>query len=182
MGEAIAILGWGSLLWDRDPAFDSHHDPWIMEGPTLKIEFSRISASRHGALTLVIDAANGTPTQVAYCLSTRATITDARDDLQKREGTRPRHIGWIAADGGGRGRDDVTVGLVRDWIAAKDFGGAVWTDLPPNFEEKSGQPFSTETAVAYVHALAEPGRTMALEYIQRAPEFVKTPVRLALTE
>jgi len=39
----IAILGWGSLLWDQCTEFDSQHDSWNYDGPELKIEFSRIS-------------------------------------------------------------------------------------------------------------------------------------------
>jgi len=52
----IAILGWGSLLWDAsDAEFDSLHDEWKTDGPVLKLEFSRKSASRLNALTLVIE-------------------------------------------------------------------------------------------------------------------------------
>lgn len=182
MPKRIVILGWGSLLWDPNPSFDKEHGPWSMDGPILPIEFSRISSSRHGALTLVIDPADGTPTAVAYCLSARAEISGVRGDVQQREGTTSRHIGWVDTEGAGHARDEETLKLVKEWIALKGFDGAVWTDLPPNFREKTGQPFSTEAAVAYVHTLAEPGRTMALEYIQRAPEFVKTPVRIALTQ
>jgi hypothetical protein len=39
----IAILGWGSLLWDKRPEFDEQHDEWQFDGPKLKIEFSRVS-------------------------------------------------------------------------------------------------------------------------------------------
>ena len=52
----IVILGWGSLLWDKTHReFDRHHSKWKLDGPTLKLEFSRESASRLNALTLVID-------------------------------------------------------------------------------------------------------------------------------
>ena len=36
----IAILGWGSLLWDERLEFDDHHAPWELDGPNLEIEFS----------------------------------------------------------------------------------------------------------------------------------------------
>ena len=39
----IAILGWGSLLWDEHAEFDKEHNDWQLEGPSLKLEFSRIS-------------------------------------------------------------------------------------------------------------------------------------------
>jgi len=67
----IAILGWGSLLWEGGPEFDSWHGPWQYDGPTLKLEFSRVSKKRLRALTLVIDSEHGTETAVAWCLAKR---------------------------------------------------------------------------------------------------------------
>jgi len=55
----IAILGWGSLLWDKNHDFDNQHESWKFDGPLLPLEFSRISKSRDNALTLVIDELNG---------------------------------------------------------------------------------------------------------------------------
>jgi hypothetical protein len=55
----IAILGWGSLIWDKREEFERLHGPWQSDGPSLKIEFSRISSTRGGALTLVIDPHHG---------------------------------------------------------------------------------------------------------------------------
>lgn len=37
----IALLGWGSLLWDKRPEFDEYHEPWQFDGPELPLEFSR---------------------------------------------------------------------------------------------------------------------------------------------
>ena len=54
----IAILGWGSLLWDKRAEFDwfeKQYEQWQCDGPTLKLEFSRVSESRGNALTLVLD-------------------------------------------------------------------------------------------------------------------------------
>ena len=73
----IAILGWGSLLWEGGLEFDSWHDAWEYDGPILKLEFSRISEKRLKALTLVIDTENGAETAVAWCLSKRMTLADA---------------------------------------------------------------------------------------------------------
>ena len=78
----IGILGWGSLLWEGGREFDDWHGPWQYDGPNLKIEFSRVSERRLGALTLVIDAEYGSPTTVAWCLSKRETLEDAICDLR----------------------------------------------------------------------------------------------------
>jgi len=32
----IAILGWGSLLWETQPGFDQLHDDWHFDGPVLE--------------------------------------------------------------------------------------------------------------------------------------------------
>src|SRR5256885_15588809 len=61
MQPKIAILGWGSLLWEGGADFDRHHEDWQFDGPTLRLEFSRMSPSRLGALTLVIDPLHGSP-------------------------------------------------------------------------------------------------------------------------
>jgi hypothetical protein len=51
----VALLGWGSLLWDVRLEFDYEHVPWNNDGPTVPLEFSRISTTRACAPTLVID-------------------------------------------------------------------------------------------------------------------------------
>jgi len=71
----IAVLGWGSLLWDTESIkgkeFEKHLERcsgldslWCEGGPTLRLEFSRVSKSRNGALTLVLDYDNGTQCQL----------------------------------------------------------------------------------------------------------------------
>ena len=34
----IAILGWGSLLWDERPEFDGQHGDWKFDGPVVPLE------------------------------------------------------------------------------------------------------------------------------------------------
>ena len=92
MPPQIAILGWGSLLWEERPELDRRHDEWRCDGPSLKLEFSRVSSSRLNALTLVIDSTHGAKTRVAWCLSKRGDPDDAVDDLRCREGCLPKHI------------------------------------------------------------------------------------------
>ena len=81
----IAILGWGSLLWDKRPEFDERNKDWEYDGPSLKLEFSRVSQTRNDALTLVLDLNNGESCQVAYAFSKRKKPNDAICDLQCRE-------------------------------------------------------------------------------------------------
>jgi L-arabinose isomerase len=177
----IAILGWGSLLWDNRPEFDQWHEPWQYDGPTLKLEFSRISESRLNALTLVIDEANGAPTCVAWCLSKRTNPGDGVCDLRCREGTTLRNIGRIDVAQQAKSRDHAAVqDAIACWAREKCLDAVVWTALESNFQQKTGQQFSVGAALRHLKGLTAEGKAMAAEYVWRAPDFVRTPLRTAL--
>lgn len=180
----IAILGWGSLLWEGGPEFDKWIEkPWQGDGPELKVEFSRVSEKRLGALTLVIDAEHGFSTQVAWCLSKRAKLEDAVSDLRCREGTTIENIRYIRLDNEPapqniREKQDPIVA----WARKSKLDAVVWTALKSNFREKVEKPFSVKAVVDYVKSLSPAGKAKAAEYVWRAPEFVKTEVRSALQQ
>jgi cation transport regulator ChaC len=88
--KRIAILAWGSLLWDDNPQFHKHHHGWRKGGPVLKIEFSQIASPAEDGLALVIDGKHGAECRVAYTHSRRAHVEDAICDLQSREEPRGR--------------------------------------------------------------------------------------------
>ena len=179
----IAILGWGSLLWDKRQEFDEQHDEWQFDGPSLKIEFSRISKTRNGALTLVLDAKNGKECQVAYALSKRKNPDDAICDVRSREGTILENIGFHFVDKSRhQARDEEVLKAVQNWASKKKIDVVIWTDLKSNFQEKSERkkPFSIETALSHIQALDSQGKAKAAEYVWRTPTFVTTPLREAL--
>lgn len=183
MSKRIAILGWGSLLWDERPEFDIQHSPWEFDGPELKLEFSRISRSRSGALTLVIDPSSGAVCRVAHAQSRRRNPEDAICDLRSREGTTRSNIGFWYADGShGQSNDHATVAAIQAWATAKSIDVVVWTDLRSNFEKSCGRPFTVLHAVAHVSGLAAEAKSGAAEYVWRAPDFIKTPLREALQQ
>ena len=177
MPDRIAVLGWGSLLWDKRPEFDRWHGSWQHDGPVLKIEFSRISISRSGALTRVLDSRDGADIQVAHCLSLRSRLAQAVEDLRKREGTTTSNIGYVRRNGEGKSRDSRTRSIIAAWAKERDFDAVVWTDLQSNFPEKTGKPFSIDAAMAYFRGLPKQGRDAASDYINKAPDFVDTPLR-----
>jgi len=185
---SIAILGWGSLLWDDHPkfaTFKEQHYPWQFNGPTLRLEFSRVSESRDGALTLVIEAEpHGADCVVAYALSRRSELEDAVCDVRSREGTIMANVGFCCADPRKpvRSRDGRVLDTVRQWLVARGHSGAVWTDLRSNFDKvsKPQATFSVTNAIAHVRALPLAGQTKAAEYVWRAPDLVQTPLRAAL--
>ncbi len=181
MKMKIAVLGWGSLLWEGGPNFDEWHEPWQYDGPSIKLEFSRVSERRLGALTLVIDSENGSPTIVAHCLSKRTDPEEAICDLRSREGTTLKHIGYVfLADKRSQYRDKESYDAIVVWAKGKNIDVVVWTDLSSNFRCKVEKPFSVAAAISYLNTLDEAGRAKAAEYVWRAPHFVQTPLRKAL--
>jgi len=74
----IAILGWGSLIWQpKNLDFDKELD-WNSGGPYLPLEFSRISED--GRLTLVIDL-KAKEVQTLFAISTHSILKDAISNL-----------------------------------------------------------------------------------------------------
>lgn len=179
----VGILGWGSLLWEADAQFDSCHGAWQYDGPSLRLEFSRVSNSRLKALTLVIDSRHGVDTTVAWTLSKRGSLEEAISDLRCRERTTLAGVGRVSTEtSAGRSRDSASLAAVAPWGETKQLDAVVWTDLPNNFKKEAGRPFSVESAVAFLQDLNPASKVEAAEYIRRAPEFVKTPLRKALQQ
>lgn len=110
----FAILGWGSLLWDIDspkgkvflstlkhkhPNHTCKRTDAIKRpdgGLRLNLEFSRVSATIKGALTLVIDPVHCTyddRSPVYYAEAHRISINEVVNDLASREGTAVANIG-----------------------------------------------------------------------------------------
>jgi hypothetical protein len=177
----IAILGWGSLLWDKSQnGFEEQHEDWRFDGPVLKLEFSRKSVSRLNALTLVIDPVHGQECQVAYAISKRASPEEAIADLCAREKTKEKNIGCSFADGSRRdGRDAKSNELIFQWAKARSIDVVLWTDLPGSFDGVTKHEF-LNAAVNHVQQLPARGKVMAAEYVWRAPDFIVTPLREAL--
>ena len=180
MSQRIAILGWGSLLWQGAAEFDKWHDDWQPDGPTLNLEFSRISSSRLGALTLVIDREHGSPTTVAWCLSKRKNPSDAVADLRCREGCSIRDIACLEL--AAEGPQPEPVADVAEWGRRRRLDFVIWTALASNFHSKREQPFTVPNALAYVQELEPAAKAKAAEYIWRAPDFVRTPLRASLQQ
>lgn len=182
MQPQIAILGWGSLLWEVRPEFDEWHDNWRPDGPSLKLEFSRVSSTRLGALTLVVDPEHGAPTGVAWCLSKRRDPDDAVADLRCREGCPIRYIARMnmVASAPDQSLAHEGANEIATWAHGRGLDVVVWTALPSNFTTEMKKPFSVREAIDYLRELEAPAKVKAAEYIWQAPEFVRTPLREAI--
>jgi hypothetical protein len=181
MSPQIAILGWGSLLWDGGAEFDRWHGEWRYDGPTLKLEFSRVSGTRLGALSLVIDPQHGEPNTVAWCLSKRNDPQDAIADLRCREGTPMRNIKNLVLDNKPLLEDETSKQLAA-WANEQKLDIVVWTALSSNFDDQVQKPFSVQEAITYLKQLPAAGKAKAAEYIWCAPKFIRTPLRSAIEQ
>ncbi len=200
----IAVLGWGSLIWDRrdlpitrDWQRGGPPSPRLWRtGPVLPIEFSRISRSgerpacrslgtgRAGCLTLVIDEQHGANVSTRFALSPRTSLNDTIADLRTREGTSNDRIGYVNLVRNtereyARQHHPHACDTIKAWAQEQRLDAVVWTALPSNFEEVAQRPFSVEATILYLKALIEPAKSNALEYLQKAPPEVVTPVRTA---
>ncbi|MEM6488608.1 MAG: hypothetical protein AAF677_10150 [Pseudomonadota bacterium] len=191
----IAIIGWGSLIWDLDDLAPRVAGDWAMgAGPALPLEFSRISAKRRMGLAVCIDAEAGVPCATHWIRSTRATVLRAAVDLALRERTVPGRIGYVALPGSAaaaglaeaehlrQARADAVAATIDVWCRSAGVEAAVWTDLASNFRALRGGPFSAEAGRAYLADLTGGSRAEAVRYIQAAPASTDTPLRRLLAE
>ena len=139
----IAILGWGSLIWDRRDLPISGE--WQRGGPVLPIEFSRISTrgERAGCLTLVIDEQYGENVPTRFALSLRTNLDDAIADLRIREGTTSDRIGYVnlvrnTERDFARQQHPSVCDTIKVCAQAHRCDAVVWTALPSNLSENMG--------------------------------------------
>ncbi|TJV94236.1 MAG: hypothetical protein E5X52_30220 [Mesorhizobium sp.] len=181
----IAILAWGSLIWDDQwPEFDKQREEWRKDGPVLPLEFSRVSTSRDKALTLVIDPVNGNDCKVMYAMSKRKNPGEAIADLLDREGTIMDHMGFYFANDPDRKCVPMIPDTIPAWAKEMEFDVVVWAGMPSNFAEKTvfrrDEPFSVEAAVGHLQNITPKGKAAAATYVWRAPDLVITPLRTRL--
>ena len=180
----IAILAWGSLVWDRRELAITK--AFKADGPRLPIEFCRVSGD--GRLTLVIEEALGTSGQTYFAESAGGDLDAAIENLRLREGMpSAKGVGFVDVASGDQSdrafkRHPEAVAAIRTWTQANGFDAAIWTALASNFDEpdKAGEPFSVEAAIGYLERLDASRLGAALGYIRSAPPEVQTPVRSAV--
>ena len=184
----IAIIAWGSLQWDaRNLRQATGFKPL---GPTLPIEFSRVSGGtgKPSLLTLVIDQEHGSPCRTGVAESSLKSLDQAKENLREREGMHHVNgVGYIAKrseDASFRAleRHPETVAKIRDWLTESDYEAVVWTALASNFQERCGEPFSVKAALAFLNQQPPEHRAASLEYIRKAPVEVCTPVRIGVSK
>lgn len=173
----IAVIGWGSLIWDRrDLKLSSD---WYKDGPSLPVEYLRISED--GRLTLVItDGVDKFPT--LWALSNFTDIKQAIDNLWKREGKPYKeHIGSITAD---ESCDCPIQKSIKEWIDKHRLYAAVWTALPHKVKKNGDKIMTPQEAVKYITSIQKNIKkwTTAEMYVRNTPEQINTIIRQQLRE
>ncbi len=179
----IAIIGWGSLIWDLENLAPHTTGDWLMEGgPRLPMEFSRISPKRKMGLVVCLDPVAGVPCATHVIASDKDEIAAAMADLAARERAPLARIGAVHRDGFQQGRMPEVCAAVTHWCESNGWDGAVWTDLEPNFSDHTGQEFTLARGLAYVQTLQGDSLAEAYRYITSAPVQTDTPMRAALRD
>jgi len=180
----IAILGWGSLVWNPgNLEIDETigENGWSNDGPKLPIEFARISGGDR--LSLVISTSIGTPTQALYTISNFKHLDQAVCDLFRREKcTKQTCIGYfVKKNKDFRSRFEIKE-IIEEWLnRKKDIDAVIWTDLEENFKKKRTKSFSQKNVISYLKKILKEGKAAAAEeYIRKAPAIVNTPIRKAI--
>ena len=177
-----AVLGWGSLVWDRgDLQVAADFAP---SGPQLPIEFCRVSAD--GRLTLVVDESFGALCTTYSAPSAIKNLDAAIENLRLREEMHnARGIGFVELASAKQSdmalqRHPQAVATIAAWTKSNGYDAAIWTALASNFDEHGGEPFSVSAAIRYLETLEGQHAAKfasALAYIRNAPPEVETPVR-----
>ena len=179
----VAIIGWGSLLWDLDDLAPKVLGDWrIAAGPQLPLEFVRISPKRKQSLVVVTDLQHGVPCESSYIESKRTNLKAAIDDLAARERTSADEIGAVSRQQIIQAKHPEIASLIHYWLRTTDCDAAVWTDLSGNFETQTGTQFNVTAGLNYLKTLERESLREAKRYIDFAPAEVITPLRSALNQ
>jgi hypothetical protein len=174
----IAILGWGSLIWDSQTLEIEkilEGNGWFSDGPMLPIEFARIS--NDGRLTLVI-VEGKKEVQTLYVISKFKELDHAILDLSIRESCGRNKIGcFVKSDGKFYSKSNIH-NNIESWIKRKnEIEAVIWTDLQMNFKEKIGVELSVKNAINYLRNLPADVKVKAEQYIRETPSAIDTILR-----
>lgn len=180
----IAILAWGSLIWQpKTLEFDTLFG-WNENGPLLRIEFARIS--KDGRLTLVITE-NAVNVQTFYAISSYKTINEAILNLAIREGSGRNSIGYYNKLEDKISGNYFFKNSILDWIKDTDIDAVIWTNLGENWKIKNEKgdiirEIKPENRIDYLKELKGNTSALAEEYIRRTPPQIATAYRKQIEE
>jgi len=190
----IAVIAWGSLAWqfaqpgrekllvvgdtERFPGKEacSSFQPG---GPSLPLEFSRVSLD--GRLTLVLDA-NAAPQSTLYATHKSDNLKDAISNLERREMPissrthdeeptpfQKKAIGYVdITHNKHQCQSKQLCTIIQNWCRENNYDAAIWWDAPSNFVDKKGVEFSLDEGMNYLNTIEGEQREKALDYIRNS--------------
>jgi hypothetical protein len=175
----IAVLGWGSLIWKQDDL--CIEGDWHTDGPTLAVEFARISSkddSDNTRLTLVLYP-DSDKVKVLWAMSGYENLDDAIENLRLREGMpSSRNIGYLdLVNNQKNGRFPKIIEDVENWAKSKNLDAIIWTDLPSNFKDVTGLNLEPSNVIEFLESLTPQGKAKSEEYVKKTPLQVRTKMR-----
>ena len=190
MGNVIACLGWGSLIWD--PRELPIQRSWFEYGPLVRVEFVRRSKCRidnHndckcGPLTLVLYDKAAKPVRSLWAPMTVDTHPAAVRALAVREypdiakTPEGKITSWSKENIGQWSRgapDPEAIPGLGTWATGLDIDieHVIWTALGPKFD---GDP-NEDRVIEYLSNLSGDHRKRAEKYVCCAPPQTKTAYR-----
>jgi hypothetical protein len=181
----IAILGWGSLIWNpRDLEINKTKgkNGWHDDGPMLPIEFARIS--QDGRLTLVI-VPGVKSVQTLYAISKFKVLDHAVLDLAVREGCGRKHIGFYnKIMDNFEPKEFEFKNQIECWINNKKYDegidAVIWTNLTEKLKDGNGKEWNKKNIVEYLNSLPSNKKALAEQYVRRTPVTIDTKIRKKL--
>jgi hypothetical protein len=168
--RAIAVLGWGSLVWD--PRTLPIRRRWFADGPLVRVEFLRESGGRR--ITLVLDS-EVPAVRSLWAIMDTIKLDDARKQLQEREGCgRVDDIGYWQPVGGAVPSSILDL---AKWAECRSIDAVVWTALGAKFHGKDGLRPTADEVIGHLGGLVGTERDEAERYVRRAPPQIDTPYR-----
>lgn len=172
----IAILGWGSLVWD--PQDLRYVGDWNADGPVIQVEFAR--QSNDGRITLVLTETVKV-VQSLWCVSEFEDISYAIENLRAREGIPKansyKHIGrWSPGS-----LSPNLIANIDQWAASNELDYVIWTNLPPKFNKIETKP-DLEVIISYLKILDSEVKQRAIKYIVNTPLQIDTEYRPRIME
>jgi hypothetical protein len=165
----IACIGWGSLIWEPNEL--GINSEWYIDGPLLPIEFARQSTD--GRITLVIEE-KSIPVRTLWCYMTASNLNEAIESLRKREKTNLNYIHFQTLDSEPKNKIHA---IVFDWLREKKIECAIWTGLPPKFNDVNNIKPTLNELLNYLEKADTEILVKCSEYILKAPRQINTKYR-----
>lgn len=172
----IAILGWGSLIWNPKSLQYNTTFGWQKDGPMLPLEFSRISKDLR--LTIVLEP-NAKLVQSLYAFSTNSTIEEAVLNLAVREGSARSAIGYFDKNNNKSYPESFEyLKNIKEWLSKHpEIDAVIWTNLGANWKETDRIKSKKRDRLEHLKALDGPTKAIAEEYIRKTPIQIATNFR-----